>query len=477
MTVPAPATNNLSLNPEQAWRECKKVLKDQLTEVEFNTWIEPVIARSLDHEVFKLVVPNRFHRDYLKRRVDIASASASVLGHPVRIGFVEEERTTNTGDGAVAARTRPINHELRSVGLSRENGTSNGREVAVAKTASRIQAQAEIGLQRQYSFERFVEGRCNQVAAGIGKMLVSARDAHTFNPLIIYGTSGVGKTHLLQAIGQMAYSQNRSVRYLTTERFASSFVSSLKGKSAHSFVKSFAHLDLLIVDDVQFLGRTQKIQDQFAVVFNSLIYENKQVVLSFDQQPTRIPGLNTSLVSRFQGGVMAELSPPGFDTRRQIVEQRASELDLDLDAETIDTIARTRGSVRQIEGILNRLLAESKFGFEVPAIGTLIAEVTGEALGAIHLKDIARLVSEQTQVPVDVMRGRSRKRPHVQARHIAMYLARVVSYDTYTKIAAFFDGRDHSSVMHGVQSIENLRDVDDDLDDLVEELLQKLGAM
>jgi len=477
MIASASVANSLSNNPQDAWQECKRVLQERLSVVEYNTWIEPVVAHSLDQDVFKLIVPNRFHRDYLTRRVDIASASASVLGRPVRIGFVEEEKSFSTQETSVADRGQPISRELRPVGLTGGLSAQNNHDVAIAQTTSRLQALSETGLQHHYSFDRFVEGRCNQVAAGIGKMLVQAGNGQPFNPLILYGASGVGKTHLLQAIGNLALEKRMRVRYLTSEKFASAFVGSVKGKSAYSFVKSFSHLDLLIVDDVQFLGRTEKIQDQFAAVFNSLVNENRQVVLSFDQQPNKISGLNDALVSRFQGGVMAELSPPGFETRRQIVQQRAVELGLELDPDTLDTVARTRGSVRQIEGILNRLLAEQKFGFEAPAIGSLIAEVTGDTLGALQLKDIARVVSEKTEVPVDIMRGRSRRRPHVQARHLAMYLARVVSYDTYTKIAAFFDGRDHSSVMHGVKSIEDLRDVDEELNTLVEELLQKLGAM
>lgn len=445
--------------------------------VEFATWVEPVELVSLDGDVLELVVPNRFHKDYLKRLVDLDSAVEQVVGYPVRIGISER--------GTV----EPIERIAEAVPVSRPPAM---RRVAVPSPAGKAEgpspsrrpaARAEVvreaefsGLQRHVTFDRFVEGPCNQLARGIGLMVSDGKAAHSFNPMIVYGSSGAGKTHLLQAIGNRAAENGMRVRYVTSERFVSSFVSALKGNIAWSFTRTFVEVDLLLVDDVQFLGKTEKIQEQFAGIFTRLVQEGRQVVLSFDRAPAKIAGLQSGLVSRFQGGVMAELTLPGFETRRRIVQQRAGELGLRLEGDTVDYIARTRGSVRQLEGILNRLLAEQTFGIASPSLGSVIAEITGEDVGVLDLPEVCRVVSGQTGVPVDVIRGRSRRRPHVLARHVAMYLGRRVAHNTFAAMASYFDGRDHSSVMHGVQSIEDLCEVDAEVQKLVTDLLRALGA-
>lgn len=472
LPLPAPLDRN------ETWNRCKEILRSRLSVVEFATWVEPVEVASLEGDLLELAVPNRFHKDYLRRLVDLDSALKQVVGRSLRIGFVEKERAEQEvkGPAAVAVARPPA---MRRVSVPQGPSVRPTAAASGARPTARPEGMWEAeysGLQRHFTFERFVEGPCNQLARGVGLMVSNGKAAHSFNPMIVYGSSGAGKTHLLQAIGNRAAGQGMRVRYVTSERFVSSFVSALKGNVAWSFTRAFVDTDLLLVDDVQFLGKTEKIQEQFAGIFARLVQENRQVVLSFDRAPAKIPGLQAALVSRFQGGVMAELTLPGFETRRRIVEQRAAELNLHVGEDTVDYIARTRGSVRQLEGILNRLLAEQTFGIKSPSLGSVIAEITGEDVGVLDLPEVCRVVSGMTGIPVDVIQGRSRRRAHVMARHVAMYLARRVAHNTFATIAVFFDGRDHSSVMHGVQSIENLCEVDPEVKKLVTDLLRALGA-
>jgi chromosomal replication initiator protein len=336
-------------------------------------------------------------------------------------------------------------------------------------------------LNDSYTFERFIEGDCNRLARSAAWSIAQEPGTTEFNPFLVYGGVGLGKTHLIQAIGNhvKANQASETVLYVSSERFTTEFVQSIQRNRASEFSTFYRQIDVLIVDDVQFFGGKEKTQEEFFHVFNSLHQAGKQIVLSADRPPREIEGIEERLLSRFQWGLSADLQPPGLETRVAILRRKAEDDGIDLDDEVVDFIARNiESNIRELEGALIRLLAHATLHqreIDLALTTEVLQDFVEEQKENLTIEDIQRVVCEYLDVPENQVRGETRKREIVRARQIAMYFSKKYTQHSLKTIGLHFGGRDHSTVIHANNTVEDQMETDEQFRDTVEEIDQEVS--
>jgi len=370
--------------------------------------------------------------------------------------------------GNVSANRTDVLSESES---ARKNGLQNTNRPG---TSSRFDFKPETipgalprTLNPRYTFDAFIEADCNRLARSAG-VAVSKRPGETsFNPFLIYGKVGLGKTHLAHAIGnQIAIEQPRAqVLYLTSEAFTNYFVYAIQNNTLGEFTHAFRQIDVLIVDDIQFFGGKEKTQEQFFHLFNDLHQRGKQIILCADRSPAEIAGVEERLLSRFRWGLSADVQPPDLETRTAILRKHALASELELSGEVIDYIAyNVKDNIRLLEGAFNRLLALHQvtkktidLNFVQDALQDLIDNRTRKSISAEQIRDI---VAEYFEMDPDLLIGKSRKRPIVDARQVAMHFCKQMTQHSLEAIGRRFGGRDHSTVIHACKAIQARIDTD-----------------
>jgi len=336
-------------------------------------------------------------------------------------------------------------------------------------------------LNDSYTFERFIEGDCNRLARSAAWSIAQEPGTTEFNPFLVYGGVGLGKTHLIQAIGNhvKANRASETVLYVSSERFTTEFVQSIQRNRTSEFSTFYRQIDVLIVDDVQFFGGKEKTQEEFFHVFNSLHQAGKQIVLSADRPPREIEGIEERLLSRFQWGLSADLQPPGLETRVAILRRKAEDDSIDLDDEVVDFIARNiESNIRELEGALIRLLAHATLHqreIDLALATEVLQDFVEEQKENLTIEDIQRVVCEYLHVPENQVRGETRKREIVRARQIAMYFSKKYTQHSLKTIGLHFGGRDHSTVIHANNTVEDQMETDEQFRDTVEEIDQEIS--
>jgi len=305
-----------------------------------------------------------------------------------------------------------------------------------------------------YTFQRFIEGECNRLARSAARTVAQQPGATSFNPYLAYGGVGLGKTHLIQAVGNYVATNDpgNTVFYVSSERFTSEFVQAIRKNRIGAFSSFYRQLDVLIVDDVQFLSGKEKTQEEFFHIFNALHQAEKQIILSADRPPHEIDGIEERLLSRFQWGLSADLHPPGFETRIEILRRKAEDEGIDLNGDVIECIAHNiESNIRELEGALIRLLAHATL-HERDLDLALAKEVLGDFVEqqdrTLTIEEIQQVVCDYMDVREEQIRGKTRKREIVRARQIAMYLSTELTDHSLKTVGLRFGGRDHSTVIH-----------------------------
>src|SRR5690606_21678518 len=295
-----------------------------------------------------------------------------------------------------------------------------------------------------------------------------------FNPFLIYGGVGLGKTHLIQAIGNYARANGKaeSVRYVSSERFTTEFVQSIQNNRIEEFSQFYRSVDLLIVDDVQFFGGKEKTQEEFFHIFNALHQSGKQIVLSADRPPKAIAGIEERLLSRFQWGLSADVQAPELETRIAILKRQAEETGTQVRSEVLDYIAtHVKSNIRELEGALIKLQAQtalSRGEIDLGLAREVLRDLIKEDRVNLTVEEIQRVVCDYLKIPEDLVRARTRKREVVQARQIAMWFSKQLTSHSLKTIGLHFGGRDHSTVIHGIQSVEDQMDTDPSFREIIE---------
>lgn len=466
------------------WNKCLQIIKDNIPAQSFKTWFEPVKAVKLEGSVLTIQVPSLFFYEWLEEHYVglLRKTIKKQLGENGRLEYnivVEKSSTSN-----------PYTTNMPSSGNGAE-GKSQSMPVPVALNKDiknpfvipglkklRVDPQ----LNQNYTFDNFIEGECNRLARSAGTAVASRPGGTSFNPLMIYGGVGLGKTHLVQAIGNDVKQKfpDKLVIYVSCERFCQQFVDSIKNHTINDFVNFYQAMDVIIMDDIHNFAGKEKTQDVFFHIFNHLHQSGKQIILTADKPPKDLTGLEERLLSRFKWGLSADIQAPDLETRIAILQQKMYSDGIEIPNNVIEYMAhQIDNNVRELEGAMVSLLAQStlnKKEIDLNLAKTMLKNFIKNTTKEISMDYIQKLVCEYFEVPVEMVKSKLRKREIVQARQISMYLAKNHTKSSLKSIGAFFGGRDHSTVIYACQTVEDLIETDKKFKSYVQDIQKKLSA-
>ena len=459
------------------WNNCLKVIGDIIPPTSFKTWFDPIVPLRLCENVLTIEVPSNFFREYLEEHfIDLVSKCLRrELGPQAKLEY--SVRITASGGLVTMPQQGIQSYKNRGVPFP-----MSGMEITNPFAIPGIQQlHIDPQLNPSYSFDNFIEGGCNRLARSAGITIASNPGKTTFNPLFLYGGSGLGKTHLAQAIGIAVKEQvpEKIVLYVTANRFQIQYMDAVNVKNKLAdFMHFYQMIDVLIIDDVHEFSEKQGTQNAFFHIFNHLHQSNKQLILTSDKAPVDLKGLEQRLLSRFKWGLSAELTSPDFQTRVAILKAKSYNDGIELSDDIINYIAsRVTTNVREIEGAVVSLLAQATHNKKT--ITMQLVESMTEKLVSVHqaevsVDDIQKEVCSYFGLQPDHLLSKTRKREIVQARQIAMYLSRNLTKTSLASIGAQIGGKDHATVFHACNTVCDLMDTDRQFRQYVVEIEKRL---
>jgi chromosomal replication initiator protein len=459
---------------EELWHRCLSRLEDELPSQQFNMWIRPLqVVAASDGRSLTLFAPNRFVVDWVRDKYlelicelmgDLDSAGAPKI--ELEVG------SSRSVTEVVLGQAPRVKADTVSVPVQ------VNKEAAAEAPAH----QHRSNLITSYTFDNFVEGKSNRMAFAAAQQASENPGTQGYNPLLFYGGVGLGKTHLMHAVGNAILQRkpNARVVYLHSERFVQDMVSALRNKTIDQFKRFYRSLDALLIDDIQFFAGKEQSQEEFFHTFNSLIENGQQVIMTCDKYPKEIDGLEDRLKSRFGWGLSQPLEPPELETRVAILKKKAEEAKIELPSEAAFFIAqRIRSNVRELEGALKRVIAHVRLSGAVVDIN-LVRDALKDLLASharqISIDNIQRVVAEYYNIKLNDMLSARRSRSISRPRQVAMALAKELTSHSYPEIADAFGGRDHTTIMHGCKNIGKLRESDADVERDYQNLLRTLTS-
>ncbi|MCW8875655.1 MAG: chromosomal replication initiator protein DnaA [Kangiellaceae bacterium] len=455
------------------WNKCQRYLQDELPPTEFSTWIRPLKASEENNRLF-LQAPNRFVLDWVREKYlpRIREILAQDGDEKVDIQFdiinnrplFEQKENNNQRQTS-----KPPNVSART-GLN-TNKTSN-QEVSEGKKGN---------LNRNFTFESFVQGKSNQLAMAAAKQ-VAENPGTAYNPLFIYGGVGLGKTHLMQAVGNQILKNkpNGKVIYLHSERFVADMVKALQTNSIEKFKRFYRSVDALFIDDIQFFANKERSQEEFFHTFNALLEGNQQVILTCDRYPREIDGVEERLKSRFGWGLTVSIDPPELETRVAILISKAEESNITLPHEVAFFIAkRIRSNVRELEGALKRVIANAQFtGKEITVefVKDALRDLIAAQDKQVSIENIQKTVAEYYKIKVSDLLSKRRNRSIARPRQLAMSLAKELTNHSLPEIGEAFGGKDHTTVLHACRKVKSLKEESQDINEDYTNLMRTLSS-
>jgi chromosomal replication initiator protein len=457
------------------WGRCLAIIKDNVSAQHFHTWFEPIKpVRCQDYELV-LQVPSQFFYEWLEEHYYglLQKTLYQVLGHGARLKY---EVVVEQSAESLEQRT------IRLPAFRHASTTAVQPPLPFAPVAPPA-ADFAAYLNRRYTFDSFIAGESNQLAYSAACAVADKPGKTRFNPLVIYGATGLGKTHLVQAIGNRIIERNRSMRvlYTTSERFTMEYINAIQNNKTNEFTAFYRSVDVLIVDDIQFFEGKEKTQDNFFHTFNALHQLGKQIVLTSDRPPKELRDVDERLISRFQWGLTADIQPPDYEMRLAILQRKSHDEGVELPRDVLEYIARhVTTSVRELEGCLISLIAKVSLDGCAPTV-ELAKQVLRSLLGpidslAVTMDDIKSAVAAYFGIPVELLEGKTRKHEVVLPRQIAMYLAKQLTSLSLKSIGLHFGGRDHTTVLHSISMVENYVATDSAIAQAVAQLERKLRS-
>ena len=422
------------------WENCLSLIKSKISIQSYITWFKPIQAIEFKNKILTLQVPSKFFYEWIEEHyLDLLNeVIMKVIGKEGKIEYqISEDEKIN----------------------------SNKNKLVEIKTKEKKKKSKFDNLNRKFNFKSFISGKCNSVAKAAGKRISKNPGDNPFNPLMIYGGVGLGKTHLLQSKGnKISNKSTLSVYYITSEKFASQFVDALKKNKLKDFTNFYSNIECLIVDDIQFFKGKVKTQEVFFHIFNQLNLNRKQIILAADKSPVELDGLTNRLISRFKSGLTVELERPDYETRLDILNHKIKEEGINIEKEIVEFIEfQVDTNIRELEGVLISLLAHStitKKSIDLELAKSIINKIVKDSKREIDIKYIQDIVSKYFQISVEEMKDKARKKEIVIARQVAMYFSKDFTNNSLKSIGFHFGGRDHSTVIHAVQSVNDMIDTD-----------------
>ncbi len=457
------AASGSSPEATSLWQQCLDFIKDNVSSQVYRTWFEQVRALAWNGTMLTVEVPSQFFYEWIEQHYSplLQKTIQKVIGPSAKLQYqvVVEEGTSS-----------PEERTIRLPGArgASHQGTLPFADKPAAETLPGGRNPNYLSyFNPRYTFDNFIRGENNQLATSAGMAVADNPGTTRYNPLVIYGPTGLGKTHLVQAIGNRVLQKNRNARvlYTNSEKFTMEYINAIQTNKVNDFTNFYRTVDVLIVDDIQFLGGKEKTQDMFFHTFNALHQAGKQLILTSDKQPKDLADVDERLISRFQWGLTTDIGVPDFETRMAILQQKSMEEGMDMPGDVLEYVARhVSSSVRELEGCLISLLAKVTLDHRDLTLD-LAKEVVRGITNApssrqLTIDDIKQEVSSYYNLDITLLSAKTRKHEVVLARQMCMYLAKLLTRMSLKSIGMHFGGRDHTTVLHSCQTILNYIDTD-----------------
>lgn len=470
---------------QDVWKNCLKIIKDNVPSISYRTWFEPIVPIKVNSNILTIQVPSPFFYEYLEEQyIDILRKTLrKELGPDAKLEYnviIENSQFDQSKPYTVKFPTRnKIDLKNRPFTLPLEAESNLIKNPFIIPGIRKIHVDSM--LNHDYTFQNFIEGNCNRLARAAGFAVSNKPGGTAFNPLLIYGNSGLGKTHLAQAIGISVKEKfpEKIVLYVNANKFQTQYVESVRNNNLNDFLHFYQMIDLLILDDVHEFAGKAKTQDTFFHIFNHLHQSGKQLILTSDKPPVELQGLEQRLLSRFKWGLSADLQSPDFETRIAILNKKAYNDGIELDNDVMEYVAtHITNNVRELEGALISLLAQSTLNrkeITLDLAKDMIDKLIKNSHREISIDYIQKIVCDYYNIPLNLIQSKTRKREIVQARQVAMFFSKSLTKSSLATIGSQIGKKDHATVLHACKTVNNLIDTDKQFRLQIQDIEKKLS--
>jgi chromosomal replication initiator protein len=468
----------------KVWENCLNIIKDNVTEQNFKTWFAPIKSIKLESNVLTIEVPSQFVYEYLEEHY--ITLLRKIIKHEIgregklEYSIVMENNAGNNKPYTVKFPGKNANTLKNPSLMAPLNLNSTIKNPFIIPGLKKIDIDSQ--LNPNYSFENFVEGDCNRLARSAGFAVAQKPGGTSFNPLLIYGGVGLGKTHLAHAIGIETKDRfpNKTVLYVPSDRFMHQFVDAVKNNSTNDFVHFYQMIDVLIIDDIQFFTGKERTQDVFFHIFNHLHQNSKQLILTCDKAPVDLQGMEHRLLSRFKWGLSADLQTADLETRIAILKRKMYIDGIELPNEIVDYIAYSiTSNIRELEGALISIIAQASMNkkpITLELSKQMIDKFVKNTVHEISIDYIQKVVCDYFELPLDLLKSNTRKREVVQARQLAMYFSKSLTKSSLSNIGIHCGGKDHATVLHACRTVNNLMETDKKFKTYVTDIQKRINV-
>jgi len=454
-------TSSKNSDANSVWKNCLTHIKENVTLMTYNTWFLPIRPVSFKDNNLKVQLPNQFFWEWIDEHFStiVKKTIFNVLGENGKLSYIIADEQEQKEE------------------FAKQSSIVESNKVKVIETKK---PDHETNLNSRYKFENFIKGEGNQLARAAAGAISDNPGGTSFNPFFVYGGVGLGKTHLIQSIGNSILDKfpEKKVIYLSSDSFTVEFVEAIQSNKVNDFSGFYRNMDVLIIDDIQFLIGKEKTQDLFFHIFNTLHQSRKQIILSSDKPPKDLKGLDDRLISRFQWGLSADIQPPELEMRIAILKNKAEEYGMVVSTDILEFIAGSiTSNIRELEGCLIKLLANASLNSKeitLELAKKTVKEIATDRKINITIDDISKAVCHYLNIAENKIREKTRKKEIVLARQLAMYFSKDLTKSSLKTIGLHFGGRDHSTVIHACNSIEQMRNNDLSMKELIDSIRNKI---
>ena len=470
----------------EVWNNCLSYINDNINEESFKTWFTPIKAVKLKAKTLTIEVPSKFFYEWIEENyIDLlTSAIKKELGEEAKLVYSIMMENIYGNDRPYTIKVpsikkRSINNQ--NINLPSELINNEIKNPFIVPGLQKLKIDSQ--LSPNYTFNNFIEGDCNRLARSAGYAVSKNPAGTSFNPLLIYGGVGLGKTHLANSIGVEIKERfpEKTVLYVSAEKFTQQFIESIRNNTRNDFVHFYQLIDVLIIDDIQFFAAKEKTQDIFFHIFNHLHQHNKQIILTSDRAPVDMSGVEQRLLSRFKWGLSADLQQPELETRIAILKNKLYKDGIDIPNDVIEYLAYSISTnIRELEGALISLLAQSslnKKDISIDLARDMIDRFVKTTTKEVSIDYIQKIVCDYFDLSIDSFKSKTRKRNIVQARQLAMYFSKQLTKSSLANIGAQCGGKDHATVLHACKTVNNLAETDKTFRTYMEEIEKKFNMM
>lgn len=479
-------------NCQTVWANCLEVIKQEISEQSFHTWFKPIKPAKLENNVLTLEVPSPFFYEWLeeyyvhllKKAIDQELGPNGKLEYSI---VVDKGKSKDT-EGKNQPYTLQVRNQKKPTLEKRQVQPQDAKPDAARNRHYTSPFEipeinplfTDSQLNSNYSFDTYIEGDCNSLARSAGLAIAKKPGTTAFNPFVVYGGVGLGKTHLVQAIGNevKANHPDKFVLYVSSEQFTAQFIEALRNNNVQHFTNYYLHVDVLLVDDIQFLSGKEKTQENFFHIFNRLHQSGRQIIMTSDCPPRNLEGLQERLLSRFKWGLTADVQKPDFETRMAIIQSKMQSEGVDVPSDVMEFLAQNIDSnIRELEGVLISLIANASFmrkEINLDLAKRTLLNIVRNADKEITIDFIQEVISDYFKISVEDLKSKTRKKEIAHARQIAMYFSQNHTKMPLKSIGNAFGGRDHSTVIHASKAVKEKAKADPAFNQTLSELLEQI---